>query len=303
MGIVYAAPAVAPEPRAAAEGRFMSWTGVNGDVFVLSADDSNPAMQRGVQGLHMPDIQVFESSTPLIHGSELDGYTILPRRVFWPLMFQADTAAQWRAEHAAFFDSFHPTVPGTWTVGEGDDARTLGLVGTFDGGHTFDLDPFYTGWANIGVELRATRPLWAGKEIRREYEAELEPDFIPTDPEDPTYHPTSVLGYTSARIGNPGNEAAYVAWEIDGPHPPGLIVGVESFVITIPFEIPEGSTFTLDTDPTSGYAALDGVDMSTQLGFQIFAPVPAGGDVRLVISTEGTGRVLAKLTPLYWRAY
>lgn len=302
MSIVYAM-ASSPEPIEVREPRFMSWTGVDGSVFVLSAEDSNPAMQNGVQGLHMPSIQRFESSTPLVHGSDLDGYTILPRRVFWPLMFQAGSVAEWRDEHAAFFDSFHPVLPGHWTVGVGDDARTLGLVGTFDGDHSFNTDPFVMGYAAIGVELYANRPLWRGREIRRTYRAEPQPDFIPAVIEDQNYYPSSVLGYSTARIQNPGNEASYLSWEIAGPHPAGLIVGVESFVVTVPFEIPEGSVFALDTDPTSGYATLDGVDVSSVLGFQVFAPIEPGTDVGLVINTTGTGAVTAKLTPLYWRAF
>lgn len=302
MAIVYATPRVAPVPAEVAEGRFMSWTGANGQVFVLT-DGSNPAMQRGVQGLHMPAMTTFSSSTPLVHGVDLRGYTIPGREVFWPLMFENRSASEWRTEHAAFFDSFHPVIPGTWTVGVGEDARTLPLVGSFDGMHRFDIDPFLMGYAAIGLELFAPRPLWRGAEIRRTFKPEPQPDFIPADPADQNYYPTSIIGYSSASVRNPGNEPAYVSWEVAGPHPPGLVLGVGTFLVRIPFEIPEGSEFRLDTDPTADFATLDGVDKTVDIGFQVFAPVAPGAGSPLVINSGGTGDVTVKLTPLYWRAF
>lgn len=302
MGIVFAAPAVEPDRPAGREARFMSWTGVNGEVFILTADDSNPAMQRGVQGLHMPEMQVFESSTPLVHGSEVSGYTIRSRRVFWPLLFQAENSDQWRSEHGAFFDSFHPVSPGVWTVGEGDDARTLPLVGVFDGNYSFDTDPFVMGYAVIGLELSAPRPLWRGQPVRQTFlGAEAGVDFIPGTPGD-VYYLSSDSSFALANIDNPGNEPAYLTWTVEGPLT-SIQLGVDGAIIDVAIPVPEGSSLTIDTDPAAQFATLDGADVTAELGFQLFGPVPGGGTSPLVIQAEGTGSVVAELTPLYWRAY
>ncbi|SDG21448.1 hypothetical protein [Microbacterium sp. 77mftsu3.1] len=301
MGIVFAAPAVQPDPREVAEGRFMSWTGVNGETFVLSYG-TFPSMLPGVQGLHMPQMDVRSSSSPLVHGEDLRSYHIPSRRVFWPLMFQARSASEWRTQHAAFFDSFHPIVPGTWTVGEGDDARTLALVGVFDGNHVFQVDPFLTGYANIGLELSAPRPLWRGQAVRQTFlGAEAGVDFIPDEPGD-VYYLSSDSSFALANIDNPGNEPAYLTWTVNGPLT-SIQLGVDGAIIEVAIPVPEGSALTIDTDPAAQFATLDGDDVTAELGFQLFGPVPAGGTSPLVIQAEGTGSVVAELTPLYWRAY
>lgn len=297
MPIVYAVPAPEPERAPRRVARFMSWTGANGEEFILSSDDANPAMQRGVQGLHMPRIERHTIAAPLGFGAEYTGYNIPERTAFWPLMFSSVDG------YTAFFDSFHPTEPGVWRVGEGDEERRLMLVGDFDGSDSFDIDPFLMGYLQVGVELVAPVPLWLGREQERTYFAEPEPDFIPADPEDQNYYPTSVTGYSTATIRNPGNEPAYVQWVVEGPHPPGVVLGVGSFTVQVPFEIPEGSVFNLDTDPSKAVATLDGVDKTIDLGFQVFAPVAPGSRSPLVIASGGTGPITVKLTPLYWRAY
>ncbi len=305
MSIVFAAPYSEPEDSVPEWGaRPMKWIGVDGTVWPLTGTgSSSPRMLPGVKGLHMPRFDVHTSSTPLVPGEEILGYSTPARDVEWRLLFRASSALDWEARHADFFDSLHPVETGRWLVGEGDAQRRLDLRGEFDGSHYFPRDPFVTGRAQIGLRLSAPRPFWVGKTISRTYRAEAEPDFIPSDPDDQNYYPTSVTGYSSARIRNPGNEPAYVRWTVAGPHPPGVTLGVGTFLVTVPFEIPEGSTFILNTDPTAPTTTLDGEDRTSQLGFQVFAPVPPGGASKLVIASGGTGDITVELDPLYWRAF
>lgn len=305
MPIVLAAPYTSPgDEIGLGLPRRMTWTGVDGVVWQLTRPGAiNPRMGRGVKGLHMPPMTVFSSSTPLVPGIDLTGYALPERPVYWPLIFRASSADEWMQDHGAFFDSFHPIDPGTWTVGEGEDARTLQLTGTFDGSYSFTNDPFVTGLALIGLELTAPRPLWRGKPIQQTFGSAEGEDFIP-EGGGPPFHISDVATFSSATIDNPGNEPAYLTWTVHGPAAAEEVqLGVTGAVIEVPFEVPDGSTLVIDTDPAGQYATLDGVDVTRELGFQMFAPVPAGGDSPLTIAASTTASVIAELVPLYWRAF
>jgi hypothetical protein len=302
MPIVLAMPAAVPEPIVLPEPLRMVWTGFDGSVWPLTRPDAvNPRMRRGVKGLHLPPVDVFQESTPLVPGVDILGYSLPGRSVYWPLQFRARSREQWEIEHAAFFDSFHPVQTGEWAVGDGDKRRTLRLTGVFDGDYSFDRDPFLGGLAVIGIELFAPRPLWRGKEIKKTFGGDEGIDFIPAEPGD-DYYPSPTATFSQASIENPGNEPAYVTWVATGPLT-GLQMGVGDALIEVPFDVAEGETLTIDTDPANQYATLNGEDVTRELGFQLFAPVPARGTTPLTITASPTGTVEAKLTPLYWRAF
>lgn len=296
MAIVLAAPSSTPPSQSERDRLVMSWTGWDGTVV-----DIGSIMAPGVKGLHMPAMRRHTSSSPLVPGVEVVGYSIPERNVYWPLNFVASSADEWRAEHAAFFGSVHPLKPGVWTFGEGESARSIELVGTFDGMASFELDPFIFGYALIGVELMAPRPLWRGRPISETFGAADGVDFIPPALA-PTFHISAAATFSSAQIRNPGDEPAYLTWTVEGPLDT-VQVGVGGAVIDVPFEVPAGSSLVIDTDPAGQYATLDGVDCTRQLGFQMFAPVPAKGQTPLTIIAGGAGSVTAALTPLFWRAF
>lgn len=303
MPIVFAAPAAVPgSSPGAPQPRRMTWTGFDGSVWPLTRPQArNPRMQPGVQGLHMPRMQVVKSSSPLVAGVELMGYSLPEREVYWPLLFRASSAEKWAVEHGAFFDSFHPVETGVWTVGEGPTARTLPLTGVFDGTHSFPHDPFITGRAVIGLQLEAPRPLWRGRAIVKEFGADEGEDFIPPTGA-PDFYISPAATFQQAQIENPGNEPAYLVWTVEGPSS-DVQLGVGGALIEVPFPVPEGSKLVIDTDPAGQYATLDGVDVTRELGFQMFAPVPARGTSPLAIAAAGSGLVRAALVPLYWRAF
>lgn len=302
MPLVFAAPVTSSGDGGFRFPRRMTWTGFDGSVWPLTRPlADNPRMRPGVQGLHMPRMDVQKSSSPLVAGVEMLGYSLPEREVYWPLLFTAASITDWETDHAAFFDSFHPVETGVWTVGEGADARTLPLTGVFDGGYSFERDPFVTGRAVIGITLSAPRPLWRGRPIVQEFGADDGEDFIPPEGA-PDFHVSPTATFQQASVSNPGNEPAYLTWTVQGPAD-DVQLGVGGGVIEVPFPVPNGSELIIDTDPAGQYATLDGVDVTRELGFQMFAPVPARGRTPLLIATSGAGRVRAELVPLYWRAF
>lgn len=302
MPIVLASPVRNPDLVWAALGLPMTWTGVDGSMWDLADPlGASPGMGRGVQGLHLPSTTVFKSSTPLVPGTDLVGYSIDERTVYWPLIFKGKTILAWQQAYSAFFDSFHPVKTGIWTVGDGEARRELPLAGVFDGGYAFDIDPFTTGKALIGLELTAPRPLWRGKPITRSFGGESGVPFIPPE-KAPTYYISPAATFGAAAIRNPGNEPAYLRYQVEGPLDL-LQLGIGEALIDVPFPIPAGSTLRIDTDPASAFATLDDADATRALGFQMFAPVPAGGETPLTIVASGAGKVTVTLTPLYWRAF
>lgn len=296
MPIVLAAPATAPVAGTDLLGLSMSWTGWNGFTVDVGA-----LMGPGVQGLHMPQVDLFQTSTPLVHGTEVTGYSVRERAVYWPMTFRAESSEAWRAEHGNFFDSVHPVEAGTWTVGEGDRARTLDLIGTFDGRTAFNLDPFLFGFAQIGLELLAPRPLWRGIPVVQSFGAVDGVDFIDVG-KAPTFHISAAGTFSTASIVNTGDEPAYPVWTVDGPLST-VQLGIGDALIVVPFTVTAGSRLVINTDPTAQFATLNGVDCTQELGFQMFAPVPAKGSTPLTILADGAGAVTVSLTPLYWRAF
>ena len=280
----------------------MSWTGWDGSVWPLvGAAARNPRLGRGVKGLHMPKFTVQKSSSLLIPGAEVEGYSINEREVYWPVLFRAETQREWLAEHGAFFDSFHPVKTGTWTVGSGVDARTLPLRGDFTGNHVFDRDPALSLWTMVGLELEAPRPLWRGRAIKQRFENSEGVPFI--DPAgSPPLHISRGASFAEAAVNNPGDEPAYMVHTMEGPLDQ-VVIGFGDALIDVPFPVPAGSVLVIDTDPSSRLATLDGVDVTRELGFQMFAPVPAKGATPLTLIADGGGAVTVEITPLYWRAF
>lgn len=302
MPIVLASPLTLGDAVGSAHTPYpMTWTGIDGSVWDLARVTGSVTMRRGVKGLHAPRLDVVKSSTPLVPGADLLGYSIPERQVYWPLTFFARSQDAWLTAYSGFFRSMHPIEEGLWTVGVGDGARTLALTYRDDGGYTFSDDPFVYGAAVIGIELEAARPLWRGKAIRKTFRAEDPVDFIPSTPGD-EYNPSPIASFSSAAIDNPGDEPAYLTWTVEGPQA-DLSLGIGGAVIDVPFAVPDGSVLRIDTDPAGQFATLDGDDVTGPLGFQMFGPVPARGTSPLTIASSGTGSVTAELVPLYWRAF
>lgn len=312
MVLILAAPLAPPVPAAPAkQPRFMQWTGWDGSRWLLSDPVGSPAMLPGVEGLHEPKYTRFTDQASAVPGNRIRGVHAQERTVFWPLQFQAESVDDWRDTYSAFFDSIDPERPGVWQVDEGQNARILRLTGVFDDGYQFDMDPFISGWAAVGVKLEAAQPFWEGVPVTRgPWQAVAGGSFFPGPP----FHLTD--GHAdpaTAVFPNPGQVPAYLTWALAGPLDAGAQVGVAGRIITVPFAVLAGKTLVVQTDPRVQFATLvdgpvdwsniTGTDMTADLGFQDFGPVPPGGEVPLTIAIAGGGVVNASLTPLYRRAF
>lgn len=284
--------------------RASRWIGYDGSTHDLTNIGLGLVMQNGVVGLHNPKYVKFAASNAGSPGRRLRGARALERDVFWPLLFRADDIDDWYDTYRSFFDSFDPLLPGRWEVGNGLDKRTLDLVGDFSDDYAFIHDPFTLGWASIGVKLEAPQPFWKGVPVTvGPLDSGGAQSFVP-----PTGGPAFYIGagatFINAKITNPGDEPAYLQWTLTGPLD-DISVGVGDQLIQVPFNLPgTGDTLMIDTDPRNQYATVNGVSKNKELGFQVFTPVPARTkDVPLTIGAVGSGKIQARLIPLYRRAF
>jgi hypothetical protein len=122
---------------------------------------------------------------------------------------------------------------------------------------------------------------------------------------------------------NPGDVESYPRWYIEGPAVTAS-VGVGSTVVDVPFEVPAGQCWVIESDPdligatlydvapgasskpaerVEGVDLINPVDMTAALGEADFAPIPAGTAVPLSLTLVGLGKVEALLPTLFRRPW
>ncbi|MCC2031835.1 phage tail family protein [Microbacterium allomyrinae] len=305
MVLVFASPPVPPD---GSPGAFQpleyEWVAWNGDTYSLSDWTSGIVLDnRGVEGLHFPQITKFSSTSHVVPGKRLRGWRAEARTVFWPIQIWSDAGSvEWLDRALRFFATLHPLREGRWRVGANGQWRELALTGVFDESHAYLMDPMLEGWAPFAVKLEAAHPFWTGKPVKAgPWGLSDGVDFI--DPGGaPSFHVSAAASFSSAAITNPGDVDAYPIWTLVGPLPT-VSVGIGGRVIDVPFSVADGETLRIDTDPRNVTATLDGADVTADLGFQQFAPIPPGAQASLDIVTSGAGAVSIELTPLYLRAF
>lgn len=257
---------------------------------------------RGVEGLHFPKIVKHASTSRAFHGKRLRGWRAEARQVFWPVHLWGESSAEFLARYEAFFGELHPQNEGIWRVGANGTYRELRVTGTFDQPHVYELDPAQEGWATYSVTMEAVQPFWAGKPVKAgPWRAASSVNFIDAAGS-PPFHISRGSTFESAQIENPGDVDAWPVWTLEGPLDP-ISVGVGGRQIVVPFPLLTGQKLRIDTDPRNVTAIRDGADVTRQMGFQPFAPVPAKQTVPLHVSTVGAGSVQVELVPLHFRAF
>ncbi|MTE24823.1 hypothetical protein [Microbacterium sp. ZXX196] len=256
---------------------------------------------RGVEGMHFPTVTKHKSTSRSVPGARVRGWRTEARDVFWPIWIWGERSTEFLEKYEAFFRTIHPVNAGTWRVGFDGAFRELSLTGTFSDPHAYARDPVFDAWSSYGVTLEAAQPYWSGSPIARSWRSANPVDFF--DPAgSPPFHISPSATFADAQITNPGDVEAYPRWVIEGPLDP-VIVGVDGVEVLVPFPLSDGSVLVIDTDPRNVTATLNGSDVSQELGFQRFAPIPPGGSVPLSITAGGGGRVSIELVPLYFRAF
>ena len=302
--VILASPPVG-RPTQATDWRGLSitWEGPDGQTWDLTDRAGGVLLTaQGLEGLHNPRITKYASASRAIPGKRLRGWRAEARDVFWPLYIWADGSTAWRDRQQEFFDSITPDREGTWRVKAGEEERRLSLTGVFLDTHRYNFDPLITGWATYGVALEAAQPFWEGEPRTRGPWGSPNPvPFVPAGG-GPPLRISSASTVENATIPNTGNVEAYGAWTLNGPLS-DIVLGVGDALNVIPFSLEAGETLLIDTDPRRPSASINGVDSTTALGLQEWAPIPPGAEVPLHVAATGNGNVSFALTPLYLRAF
>ena len=302
--VVFAAPSVAPPPKVSRWMPYvMSWEGSDGSVWDLSDPRSGIVMLRdGVTGMHFPGWDRYTSDSPALPGSRFRGTRVLPRDVTWAIhLYSDESSVDWVERDRAFWRSFDPNVPGTWSV-TSPDGQTRRLpcrlisAGDYEYGHSGS----FKGWATYPVNLVADDPFWLGSDVSRSWSAGELVEFF--DPDDsPPFHISQKSSYDDAVMTNPGDVAAWPVWTVVGPSV-DAVVTVDGGQLGLP-DLSEGQTLVIDTDPARGTAVLDGVeDVSGLVLPWDPRPVPAGGEVPVSVEMSQLAELHCRVTPKFYRA-
>lgn len=283
----------------------MQWIGWDGSVWDITDWHSGVILtQGGIEGLSRPSHTDWTTPlSPALHGQEFTGYVVDPRKVFWPLYLYADAGSDdFQQRDTAFWHTMRPDRPGTWRYTSSAGTRELRCRFQDDGGQAYERDPHFFGWARYGISLIADDPFWTGDPITKSWDQPEQRNFFGGLEKAPDFYIGSGSQLGSAKITNPGDVEAWPEWTITGPAENARL-GVDDRYVSAPFNIQEGSTLTINSDPTDQTAWLDGEDVTHLLGDYAFASIPAGKDRPLQLSMEGTGAVSATITPRYDRAW
>lgn len=305
MGLLYAAPYAPPRPARSAAipwGKVRhSWKGWDGSEWDLSRPSGGVfLLAEGLEGLHMPEFTNYTSNSPVVHGTQWDGWLATGRKVYWNLGIYSDTSsADWIRLNRAFWKTLRPGKTGVWTVtlptGE-EFSLTLRLAGP--GAAPLDRDPVQHGWKSYGIELFPEQPFWEGTPIVRQFDAGEKVPFLGSTGHGPPFHPARKSTIETATLTNPGDVESFIHWTITG-ETFGVTVGIGRENTVVPFTVPEGQKLIIDTDPRNLTAELNGKDVMEQLTEFNYSALEPGQDIKLSLAMVGSGSVQARFTPYY----
>jgi hypothetical protein len=273
----------------------------DGTVWAVSEWESHVYLVEGsLEGLGMPEVVNWKTSSPHVDGHQWDGYIVPGRRVFFYLaVWHNGTAADWVDKNDELWKMFYPGNEVLWTVevpGSQRGRRSLRL--RFEKcADSFDTDPTYCGWAVYGLELSPEQPFWEGDEVSKELTQKASVDFFANE------LPFTMSGeesITSATIDNPGTAPSYVQWRVDGPTT-SVSVGVNGGTTTYTPDLILGDVLEINTDPRDLGAEKNGVDVTGALGTFQYNPIPPGKDIELNLAMAGTGKITVTFRPRFWR--
>lgn len=300
------APPVAPPTSNGVEPRTgLTHTLTSEDGRVLRVSDWETGVfliQGALEGLGMPEVQNWRTTSPAVDGYQWDGYLVPGRKVFFYLgVWHNGSSADWVQRNEELWSFFYPGKIVTWTVeipGSTRGPRRLHL--RYEKCEdSYETDPTFTGWAVYGLELSPEQPFWEGEPVSRVLTQQTVQDWFTGGAGSPFYMSgEEALG--TATIDNPGTAPSYMLWQVDGPTT-SVTVGVNGGSTTFTPDIAGGSVLVIDTDPRNLGAELDGTDVTGQLGSFDYRPVPPGAAVALNLAMTGSGKITATFTPRFWR--
>ena len=299
-------PAPPPAPYVPWIRSVLEWIGWDGSVWNLSDWRSGVfAMYDGIEGLSRPThTDWIAPMSPAMHGQQFNGFVVDPRKIFLPVFIYSDASSDAFQElDAAFWATMKPNRPGTLRFTSTAGTREIRARFRSDGGHSYIRDPHKAGWARYGIELIADDPFWTSESISQSWAQQEGRDFFGgPNSKAPMFYIGSGSQLASATISNPGDVDAWPIWTVTGPAD-GPRLGVGGRFVSAPFDVLEGQTLMINTDPTEQTAWLDGADVTHLLGEYSFAPIPPGEDRALGLSMSGAGSVHVMITPRHDRAW
>lgn len=282
----------------------ISWLGTDGSVWDLRGGPVR-ITPGGMAGLAMPVLEDQTKATAMQDGQLLTGWRIKPRPVWLPFKFAGSANIDVEGVQRAFWRSMAIGETGRLTVTDSLGAtRSIGLRFQDDGGLAYRLDPSVLTDA-FGISFVADQPWWEGVPVVRSYSLgqSLTPLGFFGDTGGATpFNITRSQGSTTATINNPGDDTAWIKWEIQGPAT-AVRLGVDGHYVGGPIAVSLGALLSIESDPRRQLAYLDAVKVTRQLTEIDFAPVPKGASVPLSIDITGTGVVTATIVPRYARAF
>lgn len=323
--IVYGAPYMPPLPAAPAfSGLGMRWA-AKGTEWELTNPSTGLFLKPGIRGLGSAAYTRHSTESPAVAGSRFEGASFQDREVFWPVHIFSDAGSvEWMHRDREFWATMDPNDTGVWTVTHPDGShRSLRLRFLNDGDKVHDRDPMRVGWDSYGITLVAEQPFWVGDPVVKSFKGQAppEPFFEPDGPQ--IVNISSSYSAANATMDNPGDVESYPRWYVDG-ETATVSVGVDGFVVDVPFAVPAGHCLVIESDPdligatlyevtadapskpsdrVVGVHLINPVDKSAQLGEADFAPIPSGKQVPLSMEIMGPGKVECLLPTLHRRPW
>lgn len=260
-------------------------------------------MDKGVEGMGMPEIDRQTRETPLLDGQVQVGWRARPREVFWPLGISDGTAGSWSTLQGDFWRALRPGIQGTWRVtGPTGEVRDLLCRYVSDGGGVYARDPAREEFETAGVTLVADDPWWRGAAVSKTFQtAETPVPFFDTG--SVVLNIMSANTVASTTIDNFGDIPAWPVYRIDGP-----ITGFTINTLNAVVNVGVGQWLIIDTDPTKQTSLLytaPGVftNVTSSLNGVGFSPIPPGSSQSIDVVLNGSGSLTVTLRPGYYRAF
>lgn len=262
----------------------------------------------GLEGLGVPTGEWHTSEAPGVDGQRVTGWRLKARDVFLPMRFKGTAEGDATGLQRAWWDAIaidrHVVLRVTDHEGS---VREIRMRLKDDGGVKYRRQPYIIQPDALGLTFTADDPWWYGSEVRAGYQFTSEEgvDFFGGDEQAPDFQISAGAG-TSGRLKlrNPGDAPAAVYWEVTGSDAQSFSITVGTHVIALSQPIVNGSVLALDTDPRQLTARLDGALYPfRQFDAIDFAMIPKRTEQPVLIQLVGTGMILGRLRPRYFRGF
>lgn len=282
----------------------VEWFGTDGSQWDILGGPVRLSMG-GASGLSMPEFDFFTQQTPAGDGQRLTGWRMKPRAVFLPFNFKDEANTDVTGVQREWWASWGAGEYGTLRVTDNlGKVRMLDIRFEDDTTLIYEMSPeVYS--PPFGINAVADAPYWYGPVSEFHYSVgdEGAETFFGDGAGAPPFYIMQSQGGASSTITNEGDGAGWIELELQGQFTE-FRVGIDGHYFGGQINVGAGDTLMVYTDPLKQYAMLNGTDLVTrQLTEVNFTPVPKGSTVPIDFQVVGVGRITARLTPRFNRAF